>query len=74
MFLTGGDSHFEPWLESYGIQFNQEDMIAKRDRLFIYGFEPVDENGPEPLLTDLLWFWPIIIIIFLLICVATLLL
>ena len=61
MFLTGGDSHFEPWLNSYGIQFDSEDMIAKRSRLYIFGFEPVDELGPEPLPADLRWIWLLII-------------
>jgi deazaflavin-dependent oxidoreductase (nitroreductase family) len=61
MFHTGGDSHFEPWLEAYGIEFNRDDMIAKRDRLFVFGFEPVIEKGPKPLPTDLRWFWPLII-------------
>ena len=57
MFLTGGDSHFKPWLASYGIKYDREDMIAKRDRLAIFGFEPVEENGPDPLHADLGWIW-----------------
>jgi deazaflavin-dependent oxidoreductase (nitroreductase family) len=57
MFLTGGDSHFQPWLASYGISFFKEDMIAKRGRLWIIGFEPVAQDGPAPLPADLRWIW-----------------
>jgi deazaflavin-dependent oxidoreductase (nitroreductase family) len=55
IFKTGGDSHFEPWLESYDIEFNKEDMLAKRDRLYIVGFEKSDQRGPPPLPVDLKW-------------------
>jgi len=57
MFLRGGDSHFKPWLASYGISFDQQDMIAKRNRLFIFGFQPIDKLGPAPLTADLQWIW-----------------
>ncbi|MGB2963573.1 MAG: nitroreductase family deazaflavin-dependent oxidoreductase [Anaerolineales bacterium] len=57
MFETGGDSHFESWLESFDIEFNKEDMIAKRDRLYIVGFEKRDQVGPPPLSIDLKWIW-----------------
>ncbi len=61
MFLTGGDSHFKPWLESYGIQYDLEDMITKRDRLYVFGFDPVEGPGPEPLPADLRWIWLLLI-------------
>jgi hypothetical protein len=57
MFLTGGDSHFVPWLEAHGIRYDQEDMIAKRERLMVFGFQPVEEAGPAPLRADLRWIW-----------------
>jgi hypothetical protein len=61
MFHTGGDSHFKPWLESYGIKYNKEDMIRKRDRLQIFGFRPVEKTGPKPLPADLRWIWLLLI-------------
>jgi deazaflavin-dependent oxidoreductase (nitroreductase family) len=57
MFLSGGDSHFGPWLDSHGIRYDREDMIAKRGRLMIFGFKPVQEAGPAHLTADLGWIW-----------------
>lgn len=58
MFRTGGDSHFKSWLGSLGIAYSLEDMIAKRDRLMILGFDPVEGEGPDPLQADLAWIPP----------------
>ncbi len=63
MFETGGDSHFGSWLESFGIEFTKEDMIAKRDRLYIVGFDKSDEDGPPPMAVNLKWMWGMIILI-----------
>jgi deazaflavin-dependent oxidoreductase (nitroreductase family) len=57
LFETGGDSHFEAWLDSFGISYSQEDMIYKRDRLVLVAFDPCDEPGPPPLQPDLVWVW-----------------
>lgn len=61
LFGSGGDSHFDSWLEDLGIEPNLDDLLAKRERVFMIGFDPVDEDGPQPLLSDLLWIWAIII-------------
>jgi len=66
MFASGGDSHFEVWLESYGIEPNLEDMIAKRERLYLVALEPGTENGPASLPTDLLWLWGLIAMVMIL--------
>jgi len=63
MFETGGDSHFKPWLESYGIKFNREDMINNRKRLHIVGFKRGGQEGPPELTNDLVWVWGVIILI-----------
>jgi hypothetical protein len=63
MFRTGGDSHFRPWLESFDIEFNQQDMIMKRDRLYLVGFETNQEPGPPSLQADLKWAWVVILIL-----------
>ena len=66
LFETGGDSHFKPWLESYGIAYDQEDMVAKRERvhevaLDLQPVEPGSKNAaapfPAPMETDLKWVW-----------------
>ena len=63
MLDTGGDSHFEPWLASYGISPDRTDMLAKRERLHFIAFDPNDGNGPPPLPVDLQWAWGLTLII-----------
>ena len=55
MFESGGDTHFEAWLESYGIEFNPDDMVAKRNRLILVAFDPSREPDPPPMPADLRW-------------------
>lgn len=57
----GGDSHFEPWLESLNIDQNLDDLIAKRDRVYLIALDRSDEPGPPPMKTDLIWLWPAMI-------------
>ena len=57
MFESGGDSHFEAWLDSFGIEHNKEDMVSKRDRVNLVGFDPSEEPGPPSLKADLVWIW-----------------
>lgn len=63
MLGTGGDSHFEPWLASYGISPDRDDMLAKRERLYFIAFDPYDDGGPPPLRVDLQWVWGLTLII-----------
>jgi deazaflavin-dependent oxidoreductase (nitroreductase family) len=67
LFETGGDSHFEDWLKSYGIEVTQEDMISKRDRLYLVGFDENDDPAPSPMSADLKWVWGLIVLFFLVI-------
>ncbi len=69
LFETGGDSHFRPYLQSVGIDFDHEDMVAKRDRLYQVA---LDIQPPEPgtstslgafppaMDIDLKWIWPVL--------------
>ncbi|NJD60563.1 MAG: hypothetical protein C3F13_04075 [Anaerolineales bacterium] len=66
LFETGGDSHFKPWLRSYGIAYDLEDMLAKRDRLHqvALDYQPIvpgskypDNSYPTAMETDLRWVW-----------------
>jgi deazaflavin-dependent oxidoreductase (nitroreductase family) len=60
----GGDAYMEPWLESLDIAPDLDDMITKRDRVYLVGFRPTDEPGPEPMETDLIWLWPVLAVTF----------
>ncbi len=61
LFDSGGDSHFGSWLESLQIEPSLEDLLDKRDRVFFVGFDPVDQEGPPPLIADLIWIWAVLI-------------
>ena len=72
MFETGGDPYFRPWLASYGIAYDLEEMVAKRERVHMIALDPaeVDEPGlppyPAPLPADLKWAWAVAGVAFLL--------
>ena len=70
MLVTGGDSHYVAWLESFGINYDQQDMIDKRDRLYIVAFDPSEETGPPPMAVDLKWIWGVIVLFVVGICVV----
>ncbi|MEJ2413002.1 MAG: nitroreductase family deazaflavin-dependent oxidoreductase [Anaerolineales bacterium] len=63
MFHTGGDSHFKTWLQSLGIEYSPADMVSKRARITMYGFEPADREGPAPLKANLVWIYPALLAI-----------
>jgi deazaflavin-dependent oxidoreductase (nitroreductase family) len=60
------DPFLESWLESVDIAHDLDDMIAKRDRVYLVGFRPADEPGPAPLEKDLVWLWPVLAVTFVL--------
>ena len=60
LFDSGGDSHFEEWLDSLGIEHDLDDFLEKQDRVYLLGFDRVDEDGPDPLPADLLWIWAVL--------------
>lgn len=63
MFETGGDSHFKSWLASLGIDYSPEDMLAKQSRVYLFGFDPIDQEGPAPLKADLAWVFPTLLVL-----------
>lgn len=46
------------YLDSLGIQPDQQDVIAKKDRIYWIRFDPTDEPTPAPLENDLIWMLP----------------
>ena len=67
MFETGGDTHFASWLESFGIEYDLQDMIDKRERLCLVAFDKNEEISPPPMPVDLKWIWGVMVLI--LICI-----
>src|SRR4030067_1944370 len=39
MFETGGDTHFASWLESFGVENDLQDVLDKKDRLYLVAFD-----------------------------------
>lgn len=61
LFQTGGDTHFRPWLESLGIAYDVNDLIAKRERVHMLALDPSREPGPPPMEADLVWIWGVML-------------
>ena len=57
LFQSGGDSHFAAWLEALEIDYSLNDLIAKQERVYFVGFDPVEKAGPPPLKANLIWVW-----------------
>jgi deazaflavin-dependent oxidoreductase (nitroreductase family) len=48
------------YLDSLGIQPNHDDVIAKKERINWFRFNPTDEPTPPPLEADLVWVLPLL--------------
>ncbi|MGD2077158.1 MAG: nitroreductase/quinone reductase family protein [Chloroflexota bacterium] len=46
------------YMASLEIEQTPEDILAKKDRIYILRFDPTDEPTPPPLPADLVWLWP----------------
>lgn len=49
----------DTYLESLEMKPDPEDIIAKKDRVYWFRFDPADEQTPPPLAADLVWIWPV---------------
>jgi len=47
------------YLRSYVVEPTPEDIIAKKDRLYILRLDPTNEPTPPGLDVDLAWLWPV---------------
>ncbi|MCL5097366.1 MAG: nitroreductase family deazaflavin-dependent oxidoreductase [Candidatus Omnitrophica bacterium] len=61
LLRTGGDSHFRPWLKSLDIEYDLDDLVAKRDRIYLIALDPNDQQGPPAMVSDLTWLWAVIL-------------
>ena len=66
-----GEWAWKRWLESWGIQDNVEDFVAKKDRLYFLRLDPTDETTPAPRKADLVWVWPLLLLAALLVYFLT---
>jgi deazaflavin-dependent oxidoreductase (nitroreductase family) len=46
------------FLATLEIELTEEDILAKKDRIYYLRFDPTDEPTPPPLPADLVWLWP----------------
>jgi deazaflavin-dependent oxidoreductase (nitroreductase family) len=68
LFETGGDSYLKPMLSSLGIEYDFDDMVAKRERIHQVALDlQADEPGnelqkyayPPAMPADLKWVWAV---------------
>jgi len=59
-YMRGKSPIWTPYLDSWGIKDSLEDFLAKKDRLYILRVEAIQVETPPPLKTDLVWVWPLI--------------
>jgi len=52
-------SMLELYLDFLDISPEPEDIIAKKDRIYWFRFDPTVEPTPPPLEADLVWIWPV---------------
>ncbi len=48
------------YLDSKGVQDNEDDILAHKDRLYMITFDPTDEPTPPPMKADLVWVWAVL--------------
>ena len=53
-------------LDSLEIEPTTEDILAKKGRIYWLRFDPTDESTPPPLPADLVWLWPVSVVMVLL--------
>jgi deazaflavin-dependent oxidoreductase (nitroreductase family) len=57
------------YLDYLDIRPDPEDIIAKKDRIYWFRFDPTDETTPPPLEADLAWVLPAALLVFLVVIV-----
>lgn len=50
----------DTYLNALDIQFDEADILAKKDRIYWLRFDPTDEPTPPPLQADLWWVWIVV--------------
>jgi deazaflavin-dependent oxidoreductase (nitroreductase family) len=50
---------YKHYLDALGIEPGEDDILAKKHRIYWFRFEPTNEPTPSPLPADLVWLWPV---------------
>jgi hypothetical protein len=57
---SGGDTHFQPWLQSLDIRPEITDLVTKHERVYLVALDLCEDNGhPPPMDADLKWVWAV---------------
>ena len=55
---------WQQWLESWGVRDEEPDFIAAhKDRLITLRLDPTTDKTPPPLRADLVWVWPLLLLV-----------
>ena len=53
---------YNHYLDALGIKPNENDILAKKDRIYWFRFDPRDVPTPPPLPADLTWLWLVAVV------------
>jgi hypothetical protein len=68
MLQTSDDSYFKPWLKSLDIAYDLDDLIAKRDRIYLVALDLTDQISPMTMAIDLIWRMAVFLVGVILVC------
>lgn len=52
---------FKSYSKAFGFETDDETLLENKDRIFIYRFDPVNQQTPPSQEVDLAWIWPVMI-------------
>ncbi len=64
LFLRRDPPLLKLYLQSLDIQNNPAEVLANKDRIYWFRFDPTDQPTPPPLRADLVWVWPLLVAVF----------
>lgn len=60
LFMRRNPPLTHTYLKSQDIRPDPDDLIAKKERVYCFRFDPSPEAGPPPQPADLVWVWPLV--------------
>ena len=58
------------WANLLGFRMSRDEFIAKRDHIYLLTFDPTNQPTPAALQADLRWFWLVLAVVLLLVCLV----